>query len=83
MSDIVQCYAFPAHFPGHQSEGMTLRDYFAGCALTGYSAVVGWRRCPFDRLLDKDKWLEQVQIHDAKYCYWMADAMLKEREGKP
>ena len=49
------------------SRGMTLRDYFAAKALqTGYQVV---KEC---YVIDKDEL--------AKWCFEMADAMLKARE---
>jgi hypothetical protein len=64
--------AFPLHNHGVQTlgmhiSGMTLRDYFAAKALqTGYQVV---KDC---YVIDKDEL--------AKWCFEMADAMLKARE---
>ena len=51
--------------------GMTLRDYFAAAALTGYLTD----RSRFD-------WMATVDIPQATatFCYGFADAMLTERE---
>jgi len=62
--------AFPAlHLDGHR--GMTLRDYYAGQTLQGISS-----------LEDKGTYstIEEALIHQAEYCYKVADAMLKQRE---
>lgn len=51
-------------------EGMSLRDYFAAKALQGYFAA------PYTP--------HRVDADDvARYCYYMADAMLKARETRP
>ena len=55
---------------GHQS-GMTLRDYFAGQALAGELASQG---------SDTGEWPDNHADDLAKRCYFLADAMLKERE---
>jgi hypothetical protein len=50
----------------HESEGMTLRDYFAGQALIS---------------MLRDSWaLGQGANNIAKHCYQYADAMLAEKE---
>jgi hypothetical protein len=47
--------------------GMTLRDYFAGCALTG--------------LFNGDVFIDsQVADHLAEQCYTVADAMMCRRD---
>jgi hypothetical protein len=51
-------------------EGMTLRDYFAGQVLIG---SVGW----WDTLNDETR-----AKNIAEWSYWMADAMLKEKEKR-
>lgn len=51
-----------------RNEGMTLRDYFAAAALQGYFSAPN---TPHMNAADE---------HVAKYCYDMADAMLKVRE---
>jgi len=53
--------------PYHVTDGMTLRDYFAGQALTGYM-VTGT-----DCIMPQPKDI-------AEYIYKVADAMLAERE---
>ena len=50
--------------------GMTLRDYFAAAALTGFWAVIR-----------PDQVWSNVDV--ATTCYRMADAMLKAKEAKP
>ena len=58
-----------------QCRGMTLRDYFAGQALTGWLASFAENaRHPVD---------VGTQDNVAKTAYGMADAMLKAREVKP
>ncbi len=52
---------------GFQSDGMTLRDYFAAAAMSGALAHPG---------ADISYGLREV----AKRCYAMADAMLAERD---
>jgi len=59
--------------------GMSLRDYFAAAALQGYSAVEDKRACPRERLDDVAKWGSEMRDIDAKWCYQMADAMLRAR----
>jgi len=61
--------AFPCNSPdGIESyKGMTLRDYFAGQALSGLVA---------DEVLGDE--IDATGV--AKRCYLVADAMLKERE---
>lgn len=62
--------AFPAlHLDGHR--GMTLRDYFAAKVLQGISSMQD--KGTFDTL-------EEAIERQAKYCYLVADAMLKQRE---
>lgn len=58
---------------------MSLRDYFAGKALAGFMAIPDERGCPHDKKADRDKWLEEVMLGDARYLYKLADAMLKAR----
>jgi len=48
------------------SEGMTLRDYFAGQALASINLGIG---VP-----------EEFYTNTAKHCYALADALLKARE---
>jgi hypothetical protein len=50
------------------SEGMTIRDYFAGQAMAAVNLGIGV----------SDEYYRKT----AKHCYAVADAMLKEREGK-
>jgi len=60
---------------------MSLRDWFAGQALSGYAGVPDERNCPKDR--DQKQWAQELAENDARYCYFLADAMLKAREAKP
>ena len=54
-------------FPTYETDGMTLRDYFAAQAMQGMlSACTGWSEAQQERL--------------AKCSYSMADEMLKARE---
>ena len=64
-------HAFPAmHIDLADNEhGMTLRDYFAAKAMQKQS----WE---FDRIEDKYPMLNDT----ARYCYSIADAMMKARE---
>ena len=55
----------------HGSNGMTLRDYFAGQALSGYLASAS--QPPFEHAS------EDIM---AAWCYQNADAMLAARERK-
>jgi len=67
-------YAFPTH--EDMQEGMTLRDHFAGLALTGLLAGL-------DR--DARRFMERQAEPAgamAKACYAMADAMIKAREAE-
>jgi hypothetical protein len=52
-----------------QSGGMTLRDYFAAHALAGYFAA------PYTQHMNA------AHIETARYCYEMADAMLRVRNA--
>ena len=61
--------AFPTiNYAAVYSEGMTLRDYFAGQAMAAVNLGIGV----------SDEYYRKT----AKHCYAVADAMLKEREGK-
>ncbi len=65
--------------------GMSLRDWFAGQVLSGYSSISEDRS--FDiRAQDKygtaEAWLAELAKIDAAYCYRIADAMLAEREKR-
>jgi hypothetical protein len=71
-------FAFPTDYNG-QHEGMTLRDYFAGQALTGLLSNEQW--C---RRLDKAAAKQVVGFKEAVAfsAYEMADKMLKARKRK-
>ena len=62
--------AFPTGTGGNTpySNGMTLRDYFAGQAMAAVNLGIGV----------SDEYYRKT----AKHCYAVADAMLKEREQK-
>jgi hypothetical protein len=68
MTDKTGGPAFPhTNHYGHKMHGITTRDYFAAKALqTGYQVVKDYY------VIDKDEL--------AKWCFEMADAMLKARE---
>jgi hypothetical protein len=54
--------AFPIQVAEHNVyTGMTIRDWFAGMALQGFSRDI------------------EDEVKAARWCYEMADAMLKER----
>lgn len=67
-------------FPNANSDGMTLRDWFAGQALAGYMALRDERTFP-NKSNDKDieEWRAWLKKVDAEFLYAMADAMLKAR----
>ena len=71
--------AFPDN-RGHM--GMSLRDWFAGQALAGNCSLIDERtpRTPEEKA-DVEKWRDRLREKDARFCYAMADAMLKAREG--
>ena len=59
-------------FPTSQiadSDGMTLRDYFAAKAMQNFLSTVGWN--------SDQKWFDEISVG----AYRMADAMLKAREA--
>jgi len=62
--------------------GMSLRDWFAGQALTGLisSSEAHFRGDSSDKAAIAE-WRAEVDRRWAGYCYEMADAMLKAREG--
>lgn len=67
--------AFPVQernmFGAHESQGMTLRDYFAAKAIQGFCANTheqAWTASPADF---------------AEWAYLQADAMLAAREAQP
>ncbi len=65
--------AFPVgNDDGHDPEpGMSLRDWFAGQALSGWMASYSVRQTP-----------QQVNVrHPAQLAYDLADAMLRARKG--
>ncbi len=65
--------AFPIPSDGHThgtEGGMTLRDYFAARALSGYLSDPTWRED-----IDMDR--------TARFAYCMADAMIRAREVTP
>ena len=66
-------FPMPSGPQNYAEGGMTLRDWFAGQAL---SAIGTWWPGPAD-LSSAD-----IQKTRAKYCYEQADAMLAAREGE-
>lgn len=65
------------------TSGMTLRDWFAGQALSGLMALPDERWCPKE-IVDKgqmaiEEWRESACLEDARRCYRMANSMLKAR----
>ena len=75
MSDLEQdVYVYPGDrfsksgYKFGQGQGMTLRDYFAGQALAGYLSA-------------GQKWNDGASAA-SKAAYYMADAMIKAREGE-
>ena len=74
--------AFPSRFglgDFDYEKGLSLRDWFAGQALAGYSAIPDNRTGPVTSP-NREKWREDIAALDANYCYRMADAMLAARE---
>lgn len=57
----------PVYFERDTDRGMTLRDYFAAAAITGFNA------CP--------SFSDESHESVARMAYEQADAMLKAREG--
>jgi hypothetical protein len=67
-----QAFPFPAYtYPNgeinHGEGGMTMRDYFAGEALSSINLGIGVT--------------DEFYSKAAKHCYALADAMLKAREA--
>lgn len=76
--------AFPR--PQGATSGMDLRDYLAAAVATGREAVSDERtyssRANFNpnyAALSVEEWREALILDDARYCYRVADAMLKAR----
>jgi len=62
-------------------KGMTLRDYFAGQALIGYSTKENRKSLMATaKKMDVPMSPEDIDDQFAKASYLMADAMIKERE---
>jgi hypothetical protein len=59
--------AFPVEINEHTDTGMTLRDYFATAAMSGFLSTDYFRGKPFNLV--------------AEDAYRVADAMLNEREN--
>ena len=59
------------------SEGMSLRDWFAGKALAGIGASSQEHGCIWQRFSDEDP----SPVGIAELCYLIADAMLRERDA--
>ena len=59
----------------HQNPGMSLRDHFAGLALNGFA--VGTNGMGDMPIAEVRQQFEKL----ADYCYLMADAMIRARQG--
>ena len=68
-------YAFPAHGPDDEFNGMTLRDWFAGQALAGLLA--GQWNVEVDATESQTLFENREPL--AQNAYLLADAMLAER----
>lgn len=65
----------------HLHTGLSVRDWFAGQALAGMSAVPDTRTFPNPAdEYELSAWRENLMGVDAAWCYAMADAMLAERD---
>jgi len=71
--------------PGHWGKtvtrhfsGMTLRDYFAGQALTTFVVMVNGHRMLLNNISEEEK--QAIVTHHAEMAYRMSDAMLAARE---
>lgn len=80
-------FPFKAEYPttGPQFHpGMSLRDWFAGQVMNGMSAMPEGRRCPMSTVLLGDdavrEWQKEVMENDCRFCYRVADAMLRVRK---
>lgn len=69
-----------AHERKIQELRQTLRDQFAMAAMAGHCAVTDNRSWPGETIISLDAWRNEMALEDAKYCYMIADAMLKARE---
>ena len=66
--------AFATYSPDHGTQhGMTLRDYFAGQAMTAWIE-------DFCRNAPSEEPAKDVTIKIASYCYLMANAMIAARK---
>lgn len=72
MKEILYAFPTPDSFDYYSNRGMTLRDYFAGQALTGIMANIEYLK-----LIDETKAGQTISFN----CYEIADAMLKQREA--
>ena len=72
-------YAFPFTDSNETHPGMTLLEYFAGCALTGVSNLID-----YDLILPSNKWSDSDRIElpniIAKYCVRQAETLVKALE---
>ena len=73
--------AFPMgyHPEGSNNDhfGMTIRDVFAAAALKGICSCVDDRTHSSSEVLTLEEWRLKIALDDARYCYRMADAMIK------
>lgn len=66
---------------GAMTPGMSLRDHFAGQALSGICALRDdrvWKRLPEGET--EEQWRTRMFTTDAEYAYRFADAMLRVRK---
>ena len=75
MTDVKTPPSNPNVFPVGAGNGITLRDFFAGCAMMGILSA----NEDFSHNLPEGMTISQGA---ARLAYGIADAMLKAREGK-
>ena len=84
INDGGPAFPAPAYAANITDKGMTLRDYFAGQALTSVLDSSGDLHAYYDYVAGSkgDNNIPSPRAM-AKYSYELADAMLAEREEKP
>ena len=84
INDGGPAFPAPAYAANITDKGMTLRDYFAGQALTSVLDSSGDLQTYYDHVAGSkgDNNIPSPRAM-AKYSYELADAMLAEREEKP